>query len=336
MGSLPVGYGERSWRLEDAGAVAAMMNAYSMRVWGRETVVAESLRAQLQMPGVNPETDTRMVVAPDGGIAAAGFSVDLADPHVQVQASGIVRHEDQGLGIGRWLAEWIERRGREALERAPASARVAILQTVDDRDERAKELLDLCGYEIVRHFWRMAVNLDADVGAVAWPDGIAVTTMESDVDLRAAYKAGRAAFKDHWGHVDSSEEEGFARFTHRLETDPDVDRSLRFLAVDGEEITGICYVSPREGTDETTGYVEALGVRPAWRKRGIALALLRHAFGELKRRGHEACALHVDSESLTGATRVYEKAGMSVSELSHAYELELRGGEDLTKRSASA
>jgi len=320
--------------MEDAADVAAMMNAYGREVWGRDVVIPESLQAQMHMPGVNLETDTRLVVSPGGEIAAAGFAVDLAEPHVQVQGTGLVRGQDQGLGIGRWLAEWIETRGREAIAKAPPNARVILMQTADDRDDPAKQLLEMRGYKIVRHFWRMLADLEGPTEAPKWPEGIGVMTYESDIDLRRAFAAGREAFKDHWGHVDGGDEAGFERFLHRLETDPDVDRSLRFLATDGEEFAGICNVSPREGTDEATGYVESLGVRPAWRKRGIGLALLRHAFSVLQDRGLSACALHVDSESLTGATRLYEKAGMQVSELNHAYELELRPGEDLSKRTA--
>ena len=43
--------------------------------------------------------------------------------------------------------------------------------------------------------------------------------------------------------------------------------------------------------------------------------------------------MELDSESLTGATRLCEKAGMRIDELNHAYEEELRAGEDLVSRS---
>jgi len=333
---LPMGYAERAWRLQDAEAIAEMINAYSKQVSGRETVALDSVRAQLEMPGLDLSTDTRLVLSPEGELAAAGFAIDLSDPHVKVQASGYVRHENQRRGIGTWLADWIEGRAREAIERAPEGARVSLLQTTDDRDESAKRLLESRGYEIVRHFWRMAVDLDDAGSNPVWPDGITVTTLGAGVDLRQAYRAGREAFEDHWGHVETPEDEGFERFTHRLRTDPDIDMSLRFVAMDGDEMVGVCYATPREGTDETTGYVEVLGVRPTWRKRGIALALLHHSFGELRKRGLHACALHVDSESLTGATRLYESAGMSISELNHAYELELSPGVELSRTGVEA
>ena len=42
--------------------------------------------------------------------------------------------------------------------------------------------------------------------------------------------------------------------------------------------------------------------------------------------------MELDSESLTGATRLCEKAGMRIDELNHAYEEELRAGGDLAGR----
>lgn len=83
------------------------------------------------------------------------------------------------------------------------------------------------------------------------------------------------------------------------------------------------------------GYVHTLGVRRDWRRRGIALALLRHSFGKFYRRGVCKVSLHVDAKSLTGATRLYEKAGMHVDRQSHHYEKELRPGKDLSTRSVA-
>ena len=61
-----------------------------------------------------------------------------------------------------------------------------------------------------------------------------------------------------------------------------------------------------------------------------ALALLHHSFGELYRRGKRKVGLEVDAQSLTGATRLYEKAGMRVDRQYDVYEKELRSGRDLS------
>ena len=56
------------------------------------------------------------------------------------------------------------------------------------------------------------------------------------------------------------------------------------------------------------------------------MALLLHAFEEFRRRGKTSVGLGVDASSLTGATKLYEKAGMHVDERVDIYEKELRPG----------
>ena len=135
--------------------------------------------------------------------------------------------------------------------------------------------------------------------------------------------------------VSGSFEEEVERTRHWVERDPTFDPSLQFLARDGDEIVGFCFCSPSDAGDETAGYVQSLGVRPAWRRRGLGRALLLHAFREYHRRGTSRVALHVDSESLTGATHLYESVGMRVTELTHRHELELRPGVDLGANAAN-
>jgi GNAT superfamily N-acetyltransferase len=87
--------------------------------------------------------------------------------------------------------------------------------------------------------------------------------------------------------------------------------------------------------DPGLGWVGTLGVCRPWRKRGLGLALLRHSFSELYRHGQRRIGLGVDAESLTGATRLYLKAGMQ-PDPNHTYlfyEKELRSGIELTTQS---
>jgi ribosomal protein S18 acetylase RimI-like enzyme len=72
--------------------------------------------------------------------------------------------------------------------------------------------------------------------------------------------------------------------------------------------------------------VDILGVRRGWRRRGIGLALLGAAFTEFHRRGIPRAELGVDSENPTGATRLYERAGMHVAHAWETWEKELRPG----------
>jgi ribosomal protein S18 acetylase RimI-like enzyme len=59
--------------------------------------------------------------------------------------------------------------------------------------------------------------------------------------------------------------------------------------------------------------VGELGVLRPWRRRGLGRALLLQAFAAFRERGLGRAGLGVDAESLTGAHRLYESAGMRVS-----------------------
>ncbi|MGH7357814.1 MAG: GNAT family N-acetyltransferase, partial [Candidatus Rokuibacteriota bacterium] len=87
---------------------------------------------------------------------------------------------------------------------------------------------------------------------------------------------------------------------------------LWFLLEEGDELAGICLCGPHAAGESDFGWVVVLAVRRPWRRRGLGLTLLRHAFRELRRRGMTRAGLDVDAENLTGAVRLYEGAGMRV------------------------
>ena len=68
---------------------------------------------------------------------------------------------------------------------------------------------------------------------------------------------------------------------------------------------------PELAEDPQAGYVNELGVRSDRRGQGLGLALLRQTFVEFHRRGKRRVSLHVDVDNLTGAVRLYTRAGMS-------------------------
>ena len=87
--------------------------------------------------------------------------------------------------------------------------------------------------------------------------------------------------------------------------------SLWFLALADGELAGFA-VCRKDTNDPAAGHVELLGVRRPWRKQGLGHAVLLHAFEAFLQRGWTRGTLGVDASSPTGATRLYERAGMSV------------------------
>ena len=86
------------------------------------------------------------------------------------------------------------------------------------------------------------------------------------------------------------------------------DPSLVTFAVAEDGIAGALSATQLDDV----GWIGEVGVRPAYRGRGIGGALLGHAFAQLAARGLSTVRLTVDAGNETGATRLYERVGMRV------------------------
>jgi len=170
-------------------------------------------------------------------------------------------------------------------------------------DERAQELLGSRGYREVRRYYRMAIDLDAPPTEAVWPPGLTVAPADS-ADVDRFHDALDEAFAEEWGHEPGGEVD-WRRIRERRHP----DHSLWLAVKDGNEIAATALLDEERWGG---GWVASIGVRRPWRRRGIGQALLLHSFRELYDRGKRRIALGVDTENPTGATRLYERAGMKV------------------------
>lgn len=327
MPPLPAGYGLRAPADDDIPAILALLDAFELAHSGQAAGFnAEDIRegwSRLELA-----TDAWYVSAPDGEIAGYGEISDIGSGRLVADCYTHPRH--LGRGIGTLLVRRSEARARELVTNTPAPVRVVIENNVEASDRAACDLLEREGYTGVRYFSQMRIDLVDPPAVPIWPDGIAVRAFVPRRDERATYEAAEEAFADHWGHAPRPFEEWIQR-TER----PDFDPSLWFLAedrgerVEGGELAGVALCRLRG----ESGWVGTLAVRRPWRKRGLGMSLLTHTFGEFYRRGFRQIGLGVDAESLTGATRLYERAGMRVVSRAACYQKELRPGTDMLVRS---
>ena len=138
------------------------------------------------------------------------------------------------------------------------------------------------------------------------PDAITVRTFRASEE-RVVYETAKEAWLDHSDPMT----ETFDEWSHWTLGRKNFDPELWFVATDGEEIAGISLCN-RDESDENAGYVATLAVRRPWRRRGLGEALLLHSFNAFRARGWTRATLGVDASSPTGATRLYERAGMRV------------------------
>jgi mycothiol synthase len=322
--------------MQDVEAAIRLFNRWSQdAIHMDEFGIAEPVRNEWRAPGFDPEKNIRLVFSPNGELAGYVEAWTDSTPLVHPWIWGRVDPDFQGLGIGTWLTQWAEERALQELDKVPAELRFAPRIGTYRGVQTARQLFEDMGYHFIRCSYSMRIDMQAPPPEPEWPDGIHVRSFHPETDLEAVYRADNESFRDHFGFVEQPYEEGLERFKHFQTEYEGFDPSLYFLAMDGEEVAGICLCPPCSLEDPQVGWVGTLAVRKPWRKRGIGLALLRHSFAEFHRRGKHSVGLGVDAENLTGALRLYENAGMHVHKAFEMYEKELRPGHEISVESLS-
>jgi mycothiol synthase len=320
---VPTGYSLRTASLEDAPAMAKLVNEVTVAEIGTPLTSAEEIRDDLTTPG-RDEEDTVLLVAEDGALAGYVESWADAEPFTEIQQLSFVRPELWGRGFNAWLLRLGEERARDKVHHVAPGSPVFLRVSRWAANEAAGRLFSSLGYTYARTFHEMRMELDGPLAAPEIPDRIVIRTFDRERDARRVHAALTEAFADHWGPAMNAPPP-FDRWVHEdIDGESsDLDAGLWFLALDGEEVVGAvcCRASTPKSVDAAS--VETLGVRPAWRGRGVGRALLLAAFGELQRRRIPAVELGVDSGNQTGATRLYEQVGMRAVRLAEFWEKEL-------------
>ncbi|HTP09460.1 MAG TPA: GNAT family N-acetyltransferase [Anaerolineae bacterium] len=310
--SLPSGYVFRPPVLADAQGVASLIAACDIACYGGTDITAEEVQNYWDESRFDVAQDARIIVTPDGLIV--GYEEICPRDDQQLDYDGYVHPRETGRGFGTLLLSWAEERAHERLNEMRADGSVVLHGNTPAVDQNARAMFDTQGFALVRQFWRMEIKIARPPDRPVWPAGIQVRTLQPEQDERIVHATIEEAFADHWGHISRS----FEDWMHWIQTNKH-DPALTFLALDGDEIAGVAVNRYRD-----IAWVGQLAVRRPWRKRGLGLALLLHSFNEFYERGDRTVGLSVDSESWTGATRLYEKAGMHVTRRFDMYEKVIR------------
>ncbi len=163
------------------------------------------------------------------------------------------------------------------------------------------------GFAQVRTVWQMVRPTSLPVPPTALPDGVTLRPFDRERDGREVHAVVMTAFAGTFG----SHPRPYEEWAHLvLDAGADVlcaEQDGRLVAV------ATHFVRLGDGT------VGQLGVDPAHRGRGTALALLHETFRRDARAGRPRTVLSVDGEN-AGARRLYEKAGMHPEEEFHRWE----------------
>ena len=257
----------------------------------------------------------------DGGLAGY-LMLEAHPPYGEVFAVGAVALGQHGRGIGGAVVEEIERRARGLAALAPDGQQVLLHLGAMAGEPRVSGLLTAHGFDEVRRFWAMTMLFDGPLEAPPPPPGFEMRPLAAGEET-AVYRCLSEAFQDHWGGDLEPEQRWLHRHVHAAESfAPDLWR----VAWRDGVVAGALVAIAVSDEDQTLGTVDLLGVRRDARGCGLGEALLRSALAGLRERGCRGATLVVDGESLTGATRLYERVGMTGEPRYSTWEKRLRPG----------
>jgi len=282
-----------TWRpltRRDVPAVAELHGAARRAEGAPDAVLADDeLRHQLDDPGISLERDTLGGWSAAGRLLAYGW-VWCRQAPVNLSRSvvaGDVLPEVRRTGVGRALLDWQLERATERLTREVRGGlprRVDLFAPSDDEGRRA--LAAGAGMAAIRWFRKMVRPMSDPVRPALAPPGIELAAWSDELAPEV------------WHHL--------------VGADPRLLRAASRLALADGRVVGFVLCT-EQATDEAgagrTAWLDHIGVRQGWRRRGVASALMAASLVALAEEGYRAAALDVDADNPTGALGLYERHG---------------------------
>lgn len=328
---VPNGYDISLGPLEDLDELVTLASAEQLKYDGVVSASHSFWGAVLSDPRVDPRLDVILIRTSDTGELVGFGRYSNHPPHVESATQGFVHPDHEGDGLGTVIVNWGLERARSMVDDAPLDTMVASLCFANSTNQSASRLLEDNDYSVARYFLEMVRVLDTPVNIEPFPDGVSLRTMRGVEDIEVIVDPVTDAFRDHYGHTDSTRESEVEQW-HRWRGTEEWDDSLVWIAEAGGAPIAVIVAIASHGAKTDTGYVPSLSVTRDWRAKGIARALLTTAFAEFQRRGRHDVALHVDAENITGATRLYESVGMHETQRHIDFSHEIRSGRDVVVR----
>jgi mycothiol synthase len=254
----------------------------------------------------------------DGRLVAFGLHVrEMRDDTIVYMTQGSVHPDFRRRGLGRAILHYNRDRLLEMASGSPDDGPREFGAWATEGEVGGRALLESEGYRTVRFGFAMQRPTLDDLPAAPLPHGLEIRTV-SEAHHRAIFDADNEAFRDHWGHRESTEEDFRWIFGH-----PDLNTHLWRVAWDGDDVAGavLTFVVPSENAKlgVNRGWLERISVRRPWRRRGVAKALIVSALEGLRDAGMSEAMLGVDAENLTGALRLYESLGFVERDRAYTY-----------------
>ncbi len=298
----------------DLEAIAELFQACEIVDGLGNWVSISELQQELNDPDLDKERDIRIWEDEDSNLI--GFGNLSIKESVDGYLSFRVHPTFRGEGIEQEIISWGEQRMQEVA--TDTSGYVKLRSSSRDTQTQRMELLESCGFIPKRYFFEMERSLTEPLPKPELPVGFTLDTHCSPQFsgkvgqrrfLEAWVEAYNQTFIDHWNYHEVTVEQ-----VEYIVSDPNYKPDLTSVVIaPNGTFAAFCYCCtfPEEneykGTKE--GWIDTLGTRRGFRKRGLGKAMLLSGMQRLRDVGMDKALLGVDAENPSGANRLYESVG---------------------------
>ncbi len=323
---LPESFSSRPATIADIPIVVAMLNQTTDN--GQVAYFADDLQTEWSTPDFKPEDSTHLVFSADNQLVGYIEVWDIDNPPLRPTIWGRVHPDFNRKGIGTYLMTWADERAKQAIERCPDDIQVVYQCGCDHNHIGTQTLFEAMGLNYYRDSWDMEITLTQEPEIEKPASEFIIREYHHPDEFREVILANEEAFEDHHGYVKKTPEQHLEQWQHLIDTDPYFDPTIWFVAehIASGEVAGVSISRTRSWNDPTKAYLGSLSVRRPYRRKGLANALLHHTFRAFWLRDIPTITLSVDASNRTGATDLYQKAGMQVTRHLMLYEKEIRAG----------
>jgi len=316
------GHSVRRFAGPDDYAGMAAANQRSRDAAGIEEVVTAEGMARDYSHLVNCELDRDLLVV-EAARSIVGYARvewrDLEDGTRGFRAIVMLEPAYAGSGLYGPMLQWAEDRSIAKARAIPASERrpSSLRSSSFGAEVDLMAALEARGWTRSGHGYEM-VRPDLDgIPDLPMPAGLEVRPIPPDrAALRQVWDAATDAFRDERDESEPTESD----WETSLE-DPLEDPSLWLVAFDSDEVAGGVHgrIDPTENAHHgrERGLVAAVYTRRAWRRRGLARALIARCLIRLRERGMTSAYLGVDGLNPNQATDLYASLGFEVVSTSY-------------------
>jgi ribosomal protein S18 acetylase RimI-like enzyme len=284
---------------------------YVWRALRRDDALA-LYQLQLDCAPLDGYTNPSTLAAYQHRIASAGGRISTDTLCAANDAGGLVATAWISFDsrLKGFLLSWMKARARQFFATLADDRPRVLRADFYDRGEDAVALLEQHGFLFIFAEEEMARDLGQPIPANPLPAGMTFVTWTAQ-RAGSFFKVYDDAFSTRPGAPGWTEE----IWRHNLTDDSDFKSDLSLLILDGAEPVGfaICHVeTPENDQPRGEGWIIQMGVRPAWRHRGLAGALLSEIMRRFVSEELTVAMLDVNVNN-PQAARVYRRLGFERS-----------------------